>query len=144
MFCFYVFYSLLWIIKSCRMKCKWIRDHPEIFSEIWFSRYFLFLACASSYIYLSNIFNHVFHLLTNMRQSYFCIWYKCLICFLNVIIWLYRYTYTCLFWIKREGDRAQPLKEWHSPGVSVVAQWVTDPTLSLWGCKFDPWPHSVV
>ena len=27
--------------------------------------------------------------------------------------------------------------------VSVMAQWVKDPTLSLWGCGFNPWPCSV-
>ena len=28
-------------------------------------------------------------------------------------------------------------------GVPAVAQWLKDPRLSLWRCRFDPWPHSV-
>ena len=30
--------------------------------------------------------------------------------------------------------------EWGAP---VVTQWVKDPILCLWGCGFNPWPHSV-
>ena len=33
-----------------------------------------------------------------------------------------------------------PLKKFLFLGVPIVAWWVKDLTLSLWGCGFDPWP----
>ena len=40
--------------------------------------------------------------------------------------------FTSLFWSE--------ITDWDVP---IVTQWVKDPTLSLWGCRFNPWPHSV-